>query len=170
MRAVRRACRGRLHRQASVLGACQLQQEGIEPGLGVAVLQSSKSGLAGCWHHGKLQVTNWKPSGGILVRAGEGEGEEHPAGAPEHQASGMSPAPAAGLFAVSAVLHYNCFPNLVCVGFVLCAASMPSHHCRYPSSQGWPLPPSTEVWVLTSTSGASPMTNADRKVHTSTVR
>lgn len=29
--------------------------------------------------------------------------------------------------------------------------------------QGWPLPPSTAVWVLTSTSGASPMTNAARK-------
>lgn len=29
--------------------------------------------------------------------------------------------------------------------------------------EGWPLPPSTAVWVLTSTSGASPMTNAARK-------
>jgi hypothetical protein len=28
--------------------------------------------------------------------------------------------------------------------------------------QGWPLPRSTAVWVLTSTSGASPMTNAAR--------
>lgn len=28
--------------------------------------------------------------------------------------------------------------------------------------QGWPLPASTEVWVLTTTSGAAPMTVAQR--------
>eukprot|EP00775_Hariotina_reticulata_P010204 gene10204-10365_t len=28
---------------------------------------------------------------------------------------------------------------------------------------GWPLPPSCEVWVCTSTSGAAPMSNADRE-------
>ncbi len=28
--------------------------------------------------------------------------------------------------------------------------------------QGWPLPASTDVWVMTSTSGASPMTNEQR--------
>ena len=28
--------------------------------------------------------------------------------------------------------------------------------------QGWPLPDSTEVWVMTSTSGASPMTTEAR--------
>jgi TDG/mug DNA glycosylase family protein len=28
---------------------------------------------------------------------------------------------------------------------------------------GWPLPPTTEVWVLTSTSGACPLTNAARE-------